>query len=169
MTNLSFLHTVSFSTLSMPGNTVEDRLSEMPGTWPAPDKRFFRILDILTKYIYNYTIYIFVNNAIYILLKFNALKNQLSTQCYEPSTTAHVVRKLLTVVVAFGTTIPNLPSIITLFGCSRCLDFQIKDLLLYTVLLCCAALDVTEGSYVSYPSKMHFGTVNCITLGPVCA
>jgi hypothetical protein len=42
-----------------------------------------------------------------------------------------MVRKLLTVVVAFRTTIPNRPSIITLFGCFRCLDFRIKDLLLY--------------------------------------
>jgi hypothetical protein len=39
----------------------------------------------------------------------NSLKHQLSTQRYEPSTTAHVVRKLLTVVVTFGTTIPNRP------------------------------------------------------------
>jgi hypothetical protein len=31
--------------------TVEDRLSRMPRTWPALDKRFLRILDILTKYI----------------------------------------------------------------------------------------------------------------------
>jgi hypothetical protein len=60
---------------------------------------------------------IFVNNTIYILLQFNALKHQLSTQRCEPSTTAHMVRKLLTAVVAFGTTIPNRPSIITLFGC----------------------------------------------------
>jgi hypothetical protein len=29
-------------------NTVEDRLSGMSGTWPAPDKRFLQILDILT-------------------------------------------------------------------------------------------------------------------------
>jgi hypothetical protein len=62
-----------------------------------------------------------------------ALKHQLSTQHYELSTTAHVVRKLLTVVVAFRTTIPNRPSIITLFGCFRCLDFWIKDLLLYLI------------------------------------
>jgi hypothetical protein len=47
----------------------------------------------------------------------NALKHQLSTQRYEPSTAAQVVRKLLTAVVAFGTTISNRPSIITLFGC----------------------------------------------------
>jgi hypothetical protein len=47
----------------------------------------------------------------------NALKRQLSTQCYEPSTTADMVKKLLTVVVAFGTTFPNRPSIIPLFGC----------------------------------------------------
>jgi hypothetical protein len=40
----------------------------------------------------------------------NALKHQLSTQRYEPSTTAHVVRKLLMAVVAFGTTKPNRPS-----------------------------------------------------------
>jgi hypothetical protein len=59
----------------------------------------------------------------------NALKHELSTQRYELSTTAHVVRKLLTAVVAFGPTIPNRPSIITLFGCFRCLDFRIKDLL----------------------------------------
>jgi hypothetical protein len=40
----------------------------------------------------------------------NALKHQLSTQRYEPSSAAHVVRKLLTaVVVAFGTTIPKSP------------------------------------------------------------
>jgi hypothetical protein len=56
----------------------------------------------------------------------NALKHQLSTQRYELSATAHVVRKLPTVVVAFGTAIPNRPSIITLFGCYRCLDFRIK-------------------------------------------
>jgi hypothetical protein len=87
----------------------------MSGTWPAPDKWFFRILDILTKYVYNY--------AIYILLQINILKHQLSTQRYEPSTIAHVVRKLQMVVVAFGTTIPNRPAIITLFGCFWCLDF----------------------------------------------
>jgi hypothetical protein len=46
----------------------------------------------------------------------NASKHQLSTQRYGLSTTAQVVRKSLTVVVAFGTTIPNRPSIITLFG-----------------------------------------------------
>jgi hypothetical protein len=57
----------------------------------------------------------------------NALTHQLSTQRYEPSTTAHVVRKPLTVVVAFGTTKPNRSSIITLFGCFRCLDLRIKD------------------------------------------
>jgi hypothetical protein len=28
--------------------TVEDRLSGMSGTWPAPDKQFFGILDIQT-------------------------------------------------------------------------------------------------------------------------
>jgi hypothetical protein len=39
----------------------------------------------------------------------NDLKHELSTQRYEPSTTAHVVRKLLTAVVDFGTTIPNRP------------------------------------------------------------
>jgi hypothetical protein len=49
----------------------------------------------------------------------------------EPSTTAHVVIKLLTAAVAFGTTIPNHPSIIMLFGCFRCLDFWINDLLPY--------------------------------------
>jgi hypothetical protein len=65
------------------------------------------------------------------ILQFFALKHQLSTQRYEPSTTAHMVRKLLTAVVAFGTTILNHPSIITLFGCFLCLDFRIKDLLLY--------------------------------------
>jgi hypothetical protein len=59
----------------------------------------------------------------------NALKQELSTQHYEQSTTAHMVRKLLMAVVAFGTIIPNRPSIITLFGCFQCLDFQIKDLL----------------------------------------
>jgi hypothetical protein len=75
--------------------------------------------------------YLFVNNTINILLQFDALKHQLSTQCYEPSNTAHMVRKLLTAVVAFGTTIPNRSSIIMLFGCFWCLDFQIKDLLLY--------------------------------------
>jgi hypothetical protein len=80
--------------------------------------------------IYNYTIYIFVNNTLYILLQFNALKRQLSTQHYELSTTTHMVRKLLTAVVAFGSTIPNHPSIITLFGCFRCLDFWINDHLL---------------------------------------
>jgi hypothetical protein len=37
----------------------------------------------------------------------NALKHQLSMQHYEQPTTTHVVRKLLTAVVAFGTTIPN--------------------------------------------------------------
>jgi hypothetical protein len=66
--------------------------------------------------IYNYTLYIFVNSKIYTLLQFNALKHQLSMQRYEPSATAHMVRKLLTAVVAFGTTIPNFPSVITLFG-----------------------------------------------------
>jgi hypothetical protein len=110
-------------------NIVEYRLSGMSGTWPAPDKRFFWILDILTKYII--VQYIFVNNAVRILMQFNALKHQLSTQRYEPSTTAHVVKKLLTAVVAFGTTIPNRPLIITLFGCSGCLDSRIKDVLLY--------------------------------------
>jgi hypothetical protein len=34
-------------------------------------------------------------------------------------------------VVAFGTTVPNRPWIIMLFGCVRCLDYRIKDLLLY--------------------------------------
>jgi hypothetical protein len=63
-----------------------------------------------------------------ILLQFNALKCQLSMQCYEPYTTSHVVRKLLMPVVVFGTTIPNRPSIITLFGCFWYLDFQINDL-----------------------------------------
>jgi hypothetical protein len=58
----------------------------------------------------------------------NALKHQLSRQRYEPSTTAHVVRKLLNAVVAFGTTIPNRPSIVTLFGCFWCLYFRVKDL-----------------------------------------
>jgi hypothetical protein len=52
-------------------------------------------------------------------------------QHYEPSTTAHVVRQLTMVVVAFRTTIPNCPSIIMLFGCFRCLDFRTKDLLPY--------------------------------------
>jgi hypothetical protein len=61
----------------------------------------------------------------------NTSKHQLSMQRYEPSTTAHVVRKLLTAVVTFRITIPNRPSVITLFGCFRCLDFRIKDLLLY--------------------------------------
>jgi hypothetical protein len=61
----------------------------------------------------------------------NALIHQLSTQHYDPSSPTHAVRKLLTAVIAFGTTIPDRPSIITLFGCFRCLDFQIKDLLLY--------------------------------------
>jgi hypothetical protein len=61
----------------------------------------------------------------------NTLKHQLSMQRYEPSATAHMVRKLIMAVVAFGTTIPNRPSIITLFGCFRCLDFQKNDLLLY--------------------------------------
>jgi hypothetical protein len=65
------------------------------------------------------------------LFQFNALKHQLSTQRNEPSITAHVVRKLLTKVVAFGTTIPNRSSIITLFRCFRCMDFRIKDFLLY--------------------------------------
>jgi hypothetical protein len=51
----------------------------------------------------------------------------------ETSTTAHVVRKLLTAVVAFWTTIPNRPSIITLFGCFQCLDFRIKDPPLYNI------------------------------------
>jgi hypothetical protein len=32
-------------------NTVEDRLSGTSWTWPAPDERFSRILDILTKNI----------------------------------------------------------------------------------------------------------------------
>jgi hypothetical protein len=75
--------------------------------------------------------YIFINNTIYILLQFNVLKHQLSTQRYELSTTAHVVRKILTAMVAFGTTIPNRSSIIMLFGRFRCLDFWIKDILLY--------------------------------------
>jgi hypothetical protein len=71
--------------------------------------------------IYSYTIYIaiqyiFVNNTIYILLQFNALKHQLSTQSYESSTTSHMVRKLLTVVVAFGATIPIILQLL------RCLD-----------------------------------------------
>jgi hypothetical protein len=74
---------------------------------------FLSIVGIIERDIF----YIFVNNTIYILLQFNALKHQLSTQYYEPSTTAHMVRKILTAVVAFGTTIPNRPSIITLFGC----------------------------------------------------
>jgi hypothetical protein len=52
-------------------------------------------------------------------------------QCYEPSITAQVVRKLLTAIVVFGTIIPNRPLIITLFGCFQCSDFQIKDNLLY--------------------------------------
>jgi hypothetical protein len=65
-----------------------------------------------------------------ILLQFNALKHQLSTQRYEPPTIAHVVRKLLTAVVAFGTTKQNRPSIITLFGFFRCLGFRMNDLLL---------------------------------------
>jgi hypothetical protein len=72
---------------------------------------------------------IFVSNTICMLLQFNALKYQLSMQRCEPSTTAHMVRKLLmVVVVAFGTTVPNRPSVITLFGCFRCLDIWIKDL-----------------------------------------
>jgi hypothetical protein len=50
------------------------------------------------------------------LLQFNALKHQFSTQRYEPSTTAHEVRKLQMAVVAFGTTILNRPSLVTLFG-----------------------------------------------------
>jgi hypothetical protein len=41
-----------------------------------------------------------------------------------------VVKKLLTAVVAFRTTIPNCPSVITVFGCFRCFDFWINDLLL---------------------------------------
>jgi hypothetical protein len=57
--------------------------------------------------------------------------HQLSTQRYEPSTITHLERKSLTAVVAFGTAIANRPSIITLFGCFRCLDFRTKDLLLY--------------------------------------
>jgi hypothetical protein len=61
----------------------------------------------------------------------NSFKRQLSTQRYETSTTAHVVGISQTAVVAFRTTIPNRPSVITLFGCFRCLDFRIKDLLLY--------------------------------------
>jgi hypothetical protein len=61
-----------------------------------------------------------------------ALNHQFSTQCYELSTTAHVVRKLLMAVVAFRTTILNHPSIITLFGCFRCLDYWIEDLLYLT-------------------------------------
>jgi hypothetical protein len=71
--------------------------------------------------------YIFVNNKIYILLQFNALKHQLSTQCYEPSTTAHVVRKLL----RRWWLSELLYQLITLFGCFRCLDFRIKNLLFY--------------------------------------
>jgi hypothetical protein len=62
----------------------------------------------------------------------NALKHKLWTQRYEQSTTAHVVRKLPTAVVAFWTTIPNRPSKKTLFGCFRCLDFRINDLLFST-------------------------------------
>jgi hypothetical protein len=57
------------------------------------------ILYVIYMKIYIIIQYIFVNNTIYILLQFNALKRQLSTQCYEPSTTAHVVGKLLMVVV----------------------------------------------------------------------
>jgi hypothetical protein len=50
-------------------------------------------------------------------------------QHYEPSATTHVVRKLLMLVVAFGTIIPNRPSVIMLFGCFQSLDFRIRDLL----------------------------------------
>jgi hypothetical protein len=49
-------------------------------------------------------------------------------QRYEPSATAHMVRKLLTVVVAFRTTFPDRSSI-TLFGC---LDLRMNDLLYLT-------------------------------------
>jgi hypothetical protein len=64
--------------------------------------------------IYNYTIYIRKKYNICTIAIF-ALKHQLSTQRYEPSATAHVVRKLLTAVVTFGTTTvfaldKNLPS-----------------------------------------------------------
>jgi hypothetical protein len=76
----------------------------------------------------------------------NALKHQLTTQHYEPSTTAHVVRKLLTVVVGFGTTIPNYPSIKALFGCFQCLDFRTKDLLL-CVYIRCLTNKYTPSSY----------------------
>jgi hypothetical protein len=64
------------------------------------------------------------------------LKHQLSTQHCELSTTAHVVRKLQMMVVAFRTTIPNHSSIIPLFGCFWYLDFDINDL--YCIWnLCC--------------------------------
>jgi hypothetical protein len=77
---------------------------------------------------------------LYILLQFNALKHQLSMQCYEPSTTIHMVRKLPVTVVAFRTARPNFPSFITLFGCFQCLDFWINDLLLYYK-SCCQTID----------------------------
>jgi hypothetical protein len=38
-------------------------------------------------------------------------------------------------VAAFGTTIPNHPSLIMLFGCFQCLDFRINDLLYYIIFL----------------------------------
>jgi hypothetical protein len=37
--------------------------------------------------------YLFENDTIFILSQFNSLKHQLSTQRYDPSATAHVVRK----------------------------------------------------------------------------
>jgi hypothetical protein len=70
----------------------------MSGTWPAPDKRFFRILDILSLKQHNDQKKMAITHHAII----NTLKHQLSTQRYEPSTAAHVVRKLLTAVVAFG-------------------------------------------------------------------
>jgi hypothetical protein len=49
------------------------------------------LIRLLQYEIYIVIQYIFVNNTVYIPLQFNAVKRQLSMQCYEPSTTAHVV------------------------------------------------------------------------------
>jgi hypothetical protein len=83
-------------------------------------------------------------------------------QRYEPSTTAHVIRKLLTAVVAFGTTIPNHPSIITLLGHFRCLDFQIKDLLLYLDQFLLSDLDSL--SFMSYFASLILFQTASITI-----
>jgi hypothetical protein len=50
------IRNIAYGTLTliifcMDTNTVENCLPGMSATWPAPDKLFFPILDILTKYI----------------------------------------------------------------------------------------------------------------------